>query len=152
MGKERISSLIFLLVGIYGLIFGIQLPLGSWREPGPGILPLILSTLLCMSGILRFIFGKRKGETEEKEKIIWRETGKKVVTPIKILVVTTLFILLLEKMGYLLSSSLFVFILFFWISRYRFLVALGLALVIGTGTWYFFIKILAVQLPRGFLI
>ena len=152
MSKERISSLIFLLAGIYGLIFGIQLPLGSWREPGPGVLPLILSILLCVSGVLRFIFGKKKGEAEEKQKIVWSEMGKKVVTPLKILGVTTLFILLLERVGYLLASSLFVFILFFWISRYRLLVALGLALFIGVGTWYFFVKILSVQLPQGFLI
>jgi len=140
------------LVGIYGLIFSIQLPRGSWREPGPGVLPLILSILLCVSGILWFIFGKKKGEGEEKQKIVWSEMGKKAIIPLKILLVTTLFILLLERMGYLLASSLFVFILFFWISRYRLLVALGLALFIGAGTWYFFVKILTVQLPRGFLI
>lgn len=151
MSKERISSLIFLFVGIYGLIFGIQLPLGSWREPGPGVLPLSLSILLCVSGVLWFIFGKKKGKEEEKQIIVWGEMGRKLVPPLKILGVTIVFILLLERAGYLLASSLLMFILFIWISRYRLWVALGLALVIGVGTWYFFVKILAVQLPQGFL-
>lgn len=151
MSKERISSLIFLFVGIYGLIFGIQLPLGRWREPGPGVLPLSLSILLCVSGVLWFIFGKKKGKEEEKQIIVWGEMGRKLVPPLKILGVTIVFILLLERAGYLLASSLLMFILFIWISRYRLWVALGLALVIGVGTWYFFVKILAVQLPQGFL-
>lgn len=152
MSKERAASFIFLLVGIYGLIFSIKLPLGTWRDPGPGILPLALSILLLVSGIMWYIFGGKIGEEKKEErKIAWVDIGKKFVTPLKILGVTTAFIFLMERMGYLLASSLYVFVLFFWISRYRLWVAIGLTFIIGVGTWYFFGKILAVQLPRGLL-
>jgi len=49
----------------------------------------------------------------------------------------------------LIASSLYMFILLLWVSRYKLWVAMGLAIVLGFGTWYFFGKILVIQLPRG---
>ncbi len=99
-----------------------------------------------------YIFGGKGGEgKKKKQKIGWVEWSRNFVTPLKIVGATTAFIFLMEPMGYLLASSLYVFILFAWISRYRFGLAIGLALIIGAGTWYFFGKILAVPLPRGLL-
>ena len=70
MSKERGGSLIFLAVGIYGLVFSIGLPLGRWNEPGPGVFPLALSILLCVSGIFVVYPGKRKGG-EKGERSVW---------------------------------------------------------------------------------
>ena len=147
MNKERVGGLIFLLTGIYGFIFSIQLPLGKLNEPGPGVLPLSLSTLLCISGILWLILGKGGGR--EKARMGLREFIKKSLTPLQIVVLTTAFIFLLSLLGYLVASMLYLFLLFLWVSRYRLWVAAGLAVVIGGGSWYFFGKLLAVQLPRG---
>ena len=80
MNKERVGSLIFLFAGIYGFIFSIQLPLGKMNEPGPGILPLSLSILLCISGTLWLIYGKGGGE--EKTKIDLRGLMKKFSNPV----------------------------------------------------------------------
>jgi hypothetical protein len=147
MNKERVGGLIFLLTGIYGFIFSIQLPLGKLNEPGPGVLPLSLSTLLCISGILWLILGKGGGR--EKARMGLREFIKKSLTPLQIVVLTTAFIFLLSLLGYLVGSMLYLFLLFLWVSRYKLWVAAGLAVVIGGGSWYFFGKLLAVQLPKG---
>lgn len=148
MDKEGVGSLIFLFAGVYGLVFSIQLPMGKWNEPGPGVFPLCLSILLCISGFFWFIH--RKGKGEEKPRIDWHGIAKKLVTPLKIVVVTSVFILSLERLGYLVTSTLYMFILFLWVSRYRLWFAMGLAVVFGVGSWCFFVKILVVQLPRGF--
>jgi putative tricarboxylic transport membrane protein len=152
MNKECAASLIFFFAGIYGFIFSIHLPLGRWREPGPGVFPLSLSILLCLSGILWFIYGKKKGkEGKKEERIDWRGIAVRLLTPIKILGITLAFILSLEKLGYLLGSFLYMFILFLGVSRYRLWIAIGLALIAGIGSWYFFQKMLAIQLPQGLL-
>jgi len=152
MNKDCGASLIFLVAGIYGFIFSVGLPLGRWREPGPGVFPLSLSILLCLSGILWFIYGKKKGKEGKKEKRIdWRRLAVRLVTPIKILGITLAFILSLEKLGYLLGSFLYLFVLFLVVSRYKLWIAVGLALIAGIGSWYFFQKMLAIQLPRGVL-
>jgi putative tricarboxylic transport membrane protein len=146
MSKERTASLIFLAFGLYGIILSLQLPLGNLREPGPAMLPISLSILLCVSGGLWLIYGKKK---QEAGKIVWSALVKRLITPGKILLATAGFVFIFERAGYLVTSFLYVFVLFFWISRFRFLIALGLALLIGAGSWYFFGRVLGVPLPQG---
>ena len=147
MTKERGGSLIFLAVGIYGLIFSIQLPLGRWNEPGPAVFPLALSILLCVSGIVWFIRGKRKeGERSDLSALLGN-----LGTPLKIVGLTLAYILALDRVGYLLASLVYIFILFSWVSRYKLWISVGLSVLIGAGSWYFFEKLLSVQLPKGFL-
>ncbi len=147
MTKERTGGFIFLITGIYGFILSIQLPLGKLHEPGPGVLPLSLSMLLSLSGILWLILGKGGGK--EKARIDLRGIIGKSLTPVQIVMLTAAFIFLLNLLGYLVASTLYLFFIFLWVSRYRLWAAAGLAIVIGGGSWYFFGTVLAVQLPKG---
>ncbi len=149
MSKERGGGLIFLAVGIYGLVFSVGLPLGRWNEPGPAVFPLALSIRLCASGIYWFIQGKRK--QEKKESAGLGGFIQKYKTPLRIIGLTAAFILALEHLGYMLASTLYIFILFLWVSRYKLWVAVLLALAFGVGSWAFFEKLLATQLPQGIL-
>ena len=149
MTKERGGSLIFLAVGIYGLIFSIPLPLGKWNQPGPGVFPLTLSILLCIFGISWFIQGKARGEKKEGAGL--GGFVRKYTTPMQIVGLTGAYILTLESLGYLVGSTIYLFVLFLWVSRYRLWVAAVLAIAFGAGSWLFFEKLLATQLPGGFL-
>ena len=146
MSKERGGSLIFFAVGIYGLVFSIGLPLGRWNEPGPAVFPLALSILLCASGIFWFIQGKGKGEKKESAGL--GGFVRKYKTPLRIVGLTAAFIFALEPLGYLLASTLYIFILFFWVSRYRVWIAVVLAVAFGPGSWLFFGKLLATHCRR----
>jgi hypothetical protein len=149
MTKEQGGSLIFLTAGMYGMVFSIGLPLGRWNEPGPGVFPLALSALLSISGILWFIRGKGKGG--EKKRTGLREFVRKFVTPLRIIGLTAAFILALERLGYLLASTLYLFILLTWVSRYRLWTAFALAIAFGAASWLFFGRLLSTPLPRGVL-
>ena len=149
MTKERGGSIIFLAAGIYGFIFSIQLPLGRWNQPGAAVFPLALSILLCIFGVSWFIRGK--GEREKQGTVSLKEFVHKFMTPIRIVGLTVAFILTFEPLGYLLGSTLYLFVLFFWVSRYRLWTALALAIAFGAGSWLFFGKLLATPLPMGFL-
>jgi len=146
MTKERGGSLIFLAAGVYGLVFSIQLPLGKWNQPGPAVFPLGLSILLCIFGISWFIRGK-----EKKEPIGLKGFLRKFTTPAQIVGLTAAFILTFEFLGYLLGSTIYLFVLFLWVSRYRWWSALALAVAFGAGSWIFFEKLLATPLLKGFL-
>ncbi len=149
MTKERGGSLIFLAAGTYGMVFSLGLPLGRWNEPGPGVFPLALSILLCVSGILWYTGGKGKGE--EKKTADPGEFVRKWMTPLRIIGLTAVFILALERAGYLLASTLYLFVLFAWVSRYRLWTAFALAIAFGTASWLFFGRLLGTPLPRGIL-
>lgn len=152
MTKDRAASLLFLLSGLYGFFFSVQLPMGKWNEPGPGVFPIALSVLLLLSGAAWFLRGKlRSGEKVEGEKAGWRAVVRNLSTPLKIVGLTALLILVFNRVGYLVGASLYLFALLFWVSRYRLIHSIGIAVVIGMGSWYFFAKVLGVQLPAGLL-
>lgn len=148
MGRQRAAGFIFLVIGILGFIDSVQLPWGTWAEPGPGPFPLTVSVLLCLAGIVKIL---QKKEKEEGGEMDWHKTARDFLTPLKILGTTLVFVLVMERLGYLLATPLFMFVLFLWVCRYRLRTAIGLAIAIGVGSWYFFEKILSVQLPHGLL-
>ena len=148
MNKELVGGLIFLLTGTYGLIFSLSLPMGRWNEPGPGAFPFGLALLLAFSGIM--IIARAKSKKEEKQEGTAREFLRSVITPLLIVLLTLGFILVLERVGYVASVLVYLFILFFGICRYTLPLAAGMAAVFGLGSWYLFAKILGVQLPLSF--
>ena len=152
MTNDRAASLLFLCTGIYGFVFSVQLPMGRWNEPGPGVFPFTLSLLLLIFGAAWFIRGKQRARAKDQgEKAGAYAVIKKLATLLKIVGLTALFILAFNRVGYLITATLYLFILLWWVSRYRVVVSAGLAIAIGVGSWYFFAKILVVSLPQGFL-
>jgi putative tricarboxylic transport membrane protein len=150
MTNERWGSLFFLAVGVYGIVFSLRLPFGKGTNPGPGLFPMALSVLLFISGVLWFLLGKGSGG-EAKEKADESEPTKAWDKSAKVIFIIAGFILSLERLGYLLASTLFVFVLLVWISRYRIWIAACLAIGIGVGSWLFFGKVLTVDFPRGLI-
>jgi putative tricarboxylic transport membrane protein len=148
MNKDHVGGLIFLLTGIYGITFSLGLPMGRWTEPGPGAFPFGLAILLAFSGIMIII--RAKSKKEEKKEGEGRGFLRNLITPLLIVLLTLGFILTLERVGYVSSVSVYLFILFFGICRYKLPLAAGMAVVFGLGSWYLFVKILGVQLPLSF--
>ena len=145
MTKERVGSVIFLAFGIYGLVLSLRLPMGSWAEPGAGPFPLMVSILLCLSGIKLFYSGKGTVEGD------WKTLCQEQPTPFQIVLLTVAFIAALDRMGYLLTSTLYLFALLFWVSRYKVWISVVIAVSIGIGSWYVFGKLLDTSLPAGWL-
>jgi len=146
MNKDRVGSLIFVLAGIYGILFSLRIPMGKWNEPGPGVFPLCVSILLLISGMAGFIRRKVKGG--ERKRVNWPDEMKKLLPLLKIVGLTAVFILALDRAGFLVAATLYMFLLLIWVSRYKLWTATGLAVFLGFGCWYFFVEILAVDLPK----
>ena len=148
MIKDRVGGLIFLLTGFYGLVYSRGLPMGRWNEPGPGAFPFGLAVLLAFSGVM--IIARAKSKKEENQKGKGLEFLRNLFTPFLIVLLTLGFILALERIGYAASVMVYLFILFFGICRYKLPLAAAMSVVFGLGSWYFFVKVLGVQLPLSF--
>jgi putative tricarboxylic transport membrane protein len=143
MTKERFGSLFLLLVGAYALIYSVRLPLGNWNQPGPGVFPLILSLLLSAIGVALLV------SSREGKKFNWKDSLARQKNTWAILGLTVGFILGFDRLGFVLTSGLYLFLLFFWICRFRPGMAVGLAAGITAAGWYLFVRILNLQFPPG---
>jgi putative tricarboxylic transport membrane protein len=143
MTKDRIGGLFLLFIGIWVSSLSIKLPIGSLAEPGPALFPLSLSILLSITGILIFVSGKGK------TKIDWRMDFRKMAKPSAIILLTLAFIIFMGRLGYLVTSVLYLFSLFFLVCRFRLFAAVILSGILAAGSWYLFGNILGIQLPPG---
>ncbi len=143
MNKDHAGGLFFLFVGICFFLLSIKLPIGKFTQPGPAIFPLILSSLLCIIGLLVFISSKGK------PKIDWARGRENLAKPLTIILLTLAFIIFMGRLGYLLTSFLYLFSLFYLVSRLKLFFSASLSGTLAVGSWYFFGKILGIFLPMG---
>jgi hypothetical protein len=144
MNIGRAGGLFFFLVGLCFFSLSLKLPIGKFTQPGPGIFPLALSLLLTGIGVL--ISFSREG----KEKSGRAKDLDNPAKPLAIILLTIGFIIFMGPLGYLPASFLYLFGLFFFVSRIQWFVSAGLSGVLAAGSWYFFGKILGIFLPLGF--
>jgi hypothetical protein len=143
IGAEAVGSLFWLAVGVSFAVGGIKLNPGTLRNPGPGFLPLVMSLLLICFSL--FIVAKELLRPERfLEGIRWKS---------QVLIVASVFFygLLLDVIGFLLSTFILMFILFGlrfsgkrrWRSVFFYAAATALA------GWLVFSVTLSVPFPRA---
>jgi putative tricarboxylic transport membrane protein len=143
MDKDHVGGLFFLVVGVLVFSLSINLPIGKLAEPGPALFPLSLSILLSITGVLIFVSGKGKQKKD------WRVEVRKLAKPLAIILLTLAFIIFMGRLGYLVTSFLYLFSLFFLVCRFRIFVAVGLSGALAAASWYLFGNILGIPLPLG---
>ena len=143
MKKDHAGGLFFLLVGICFFSLAVKLPIGKFTQPGPAIFPLFLSFFLSIIGLLMLFSGKGKSEID------WAKDFENSAKPLAIILLTLAFIIFMGPLGYLATSFLYLFSLFFLVSRFPLFFSASLSGILAAGSWYFFGKILGIFLPRG---
>ena len=104
MGADAIGSLFWLVVGIFFAIEGIRLNVGTLKNPGPGFLPAVMAILLALFSLFILIKGLPKSKAP-LPRISWKRQLLAVVS-------VFFYIFLLEFFDFLLSTFIFMFILF----------------------------------------
>jgi putative tricarboxylic transport membrane protein len=145
MNQHRAGGLFFLFVGIFFIPLSLELPIGTFTEPGPAVFPLVLSSLLFIIGLITAFSGTGK------TKIDGNRDFTNLAKPLAIILLTLAFIIVMGRLGYLLSSFGYLFSLLFLVSRYRWFYSAILSGILAAGSWYFFGKILGIFLPMGLL-
>jgi len=143
MNKDHAGGLFFLLVGICFFSLSIKLPIGKFTQPGPAIFPLVLALFLSIIGLLLFFSSKGK------PKMDWAKDFENLAKPLAIILLTLAFIVFMGPLGYLATSFLYLFSLFFLVSGFKLFFSVSLSGILAAGSWYFFGKILGIFLPMG---
>ncbi|MGN7387315.1 tripartite tricarboxylate transporter TctB family protein [Sporosarcina sp. SAFN-015] len=139
---DRYASIAFLLIGLLFVIESMKIANSAYGSTvGPKIFPLGLGIILILLS-LRLLYEtfKYKTETTTSEKLQYKKF-------LIILVSAALYAFLLEKIGYVISTFLFLLIAFQTMERGRIVPSLIIATVFSFGVYYFFAEFLGGSLP-----
>jgi len=139
----------------------LQLPLGDVRKvftlPGPGFFPLILGVLLAILGASFFLKAWVEG-TKAKARKEKHPDARAVGSTLRIdrrafgvLVSVVIYSAVFERLGFLLSTLLFLVILFRAISSQRWTTSIITAVTVSLLSYIIFDIWLMAQLPKGIL-
>ena len=120
--------------------------MGRFRHPGPGFLPFGLSIVLTLLSIVLIRTRRKKGATPTPfwPQRIW-------LRPLLGLAFLILYALLIGKLGFPLTSLIFLLIWLGVIERVRGLTMVSVSILVTVALYLIFGLFLEVPLPRGFL-
>lgn len=145
--QQRNAGMVFMAIGAYVIYYAItKLTVGSFRSPGSGFFTLICGIfILALSTVL--VVGAFKSGTESRP--LW-EKGQ-WIKPALALAVTVAYVLLIPRLGFIVSTALFLAAWQIVVEREK-PIKTVLITVIGTASmWFIFERLLRVPLPNGIL-
>ncbi len=145
---DRTSSLVWLFLAIYICVESVRLPLGSWRDPGPGFFPLGTGILLGILCLVCYFQAPQKKSEEAREPWYPKERWKSLIMILAVLFAYAVF---LEILGFLLLTFLLLVFLFRAIEPQKWVVAIGGSALASLICYAVFELWLKTQLPKGIL-
>jgi putative tricarboxylic transport membrane protein len=147
--NDQISSVVWLLAAIYICFESLRLPIGSWRDPGPGFLPLGAGLLLGILSIIVFLQASLNPSNEPGECIFPRKAWGKMIFCLAALLG---YALILPVLGFLVTTYIFLFLLFrFGIEAQSWVVSLAGSALASLLCYGIFEMWLKTQLPKGII-
>lgn len=145
--RDHLSGFFWVAISIFVCIESIQVDLGTFHNPGPGFLPfwagVVLGTFSIVLIVTSFLSNREKGKLRE----MWR--GMAWGKVILVLFSLFLYILLLPKIGYIISTfGLLVFISGI-IKRSQLWIEIVVPLITVLASYFIFNTWLGIQLPKG---
>jgi putative tricarboxylic transport membrane protein len=142
-----ISSLLLLVFSVVILTSSLSLGIGSVQNPGPGFMGFLASILLCILTLIIVIKESMTsaGDKGEDPRVNWETLTKPLVLTLSLCG----YVLVLEILGYLVSTFFLMFIMLFISNPRRWYFHLLNAFIIVNITHLVFYKILRVLLPAG---
>lgn len=149
LNMQVIANLFFLVLGLAYGAGALALPDALFGNPWePKVYPLIISggmilvSIFLMSAELR---KQKAGKAEEKVEFRIGNEGKIVAF---VSVLSILYMLIFEPLGYIISTFLFIEAIMLYISKgKKMLVPTLIAVLFAVGVYFLFGKVLAITLP-----
>jgi putative tricarboxylic transport membrane protein len=151
----RIDGLIWVILGIGISIGSIKLKVGNLHVPGPGFMPFLSGGALGIFGLILIFLPTFTRLTEEKEgkkeKSLVKWNWKKFFNPLLTLLVLFVYLLLLEPLGFLFNTFIFLLFLFKLSEPRKWLTPLILSVAAAILSYLLFSVWLQIQFPRPLL-
>ena len=148
---QKITAFILFGFSLVYLFSSLRLKLGTFKNPGPGLIPVGIGGLLLLcTGIYLTRLLRAKPPGEENQAPI-RRGQKNYLAIFGILGCTLAYPFLLEYGKFILSTFAVAYVMLVLLKPSRTLLSLFLALGLAVGSFLIFSLLLGVALPSGFL-
>ncbi|MFH1125088.1 MAG: tripartite tricarboxylate transporter TctB family protein [Pseudomonadota bacterium] len=147
--NDQISSVVWFGFGLMVIFASLPYGLGGIHSPGTGFLPFLTGIAICALSAIGFLdaaLEKRKGKTWENflQGLRWHK-------PLITLTVLVAYVFILERLGFLLTTTLLVGFLLRVIEPQRWTVVIAGSLLTASAMYLIFQVLLKTQLPMGIL-
>jgi putative tricarboxylic transport membrane protein len=142
MTTDRVSGSVLVIFSLLVIWQSRLLPLGTFRQPGPAYIPVLLASLLLIFGVILVATG---GRAPALSTIRWNEWRQALA----IFLACILAVFGIERLGYRLTVLLMLGFLLKLVERRGWALSAILALVLAFGSFYLFHTLLRVPLPLG---
>ncbi len=146
---DQTSSLFWLAIGIGITLGSLKYGFGSLHEPGAGFITLFAGAILSLLSIGLFLSSLRRGEPRKRLGVLWE--GLEVGKVFYVLGFLVIYVLVLNHLGFLVSTFLLLSFLFRVKANYRLLKVIVMSVLITGASYLLFEVWLKVQLPKGIL-
>jgi putative tricarboxylic transport membrane protein len=139
---DRFSGTILLLFALWVMWQSRILPLGNIHQPGAGLIPVLLASVLLICGAMLVLSSSRAPLLASIGWPEWRHA-------VAILIAATFAALALERLGYRLTMLLVLAFLLKAVEKRGWVVSVTYALGLAFGSFFLFQTILRVPLTLG---
>jgi putative tricarboxylic transport membrane protein len=146
---NRISAIFFIAVGLFFSLYGRQVEIGTWSEPGPGFMPFWSGMVLAVMSVFLLLGSFKKKEWQVMPPFFPLADSWKRVTLAFVAMVA--YLLLLKPLGFTLVTFIFIAFLLKAIFPQTWKRTLIAAFATAIIARLIFINLLETQLPLGFL-
>lgn len=147
--RDTISSLFWMAMGVGICYGGVDLELGSLRDPGSGFMFFWVGVVMIGLSLSILIRATKKMAVAGELKVLWTEIRwKKIVS---VLAVLFLYAYAFSFLGFILSTILLLIFLFKSVEPQRWLWAILGAIISTLAAYGIFRLWLGSQLPKGLL-
>jgi len=142
MTTDRLSAGVLALFALLVMWESRQLPLGTFRHPGPAYVPVLLASLLLLFAVLILLTA---GQAPKLSSLRWTEWRHALA----IFVACVFSVFAIERLGYRLSMFLMLGFLVKFVEKRSWISTLIFAFSLSFGSYFLFYTLLRVPLPQG---
>lgn len=147
---ELFEGILWIGIGLFICLLALKFEIGSFNSPGPGFLPLLTGTFVLIMGfvmtISRSLLKRKNIEKESVDSLLQIASFPRLLYTIILLL---LYIIFIEPLGFILSTLLVMFCLFFDFTRKNFIGSILFSLLTSFLSYLIFEIWLRCQLPKG---
>ena len=144
---DFIPGVVFVFLGIVSALGSWRLELGTFKTPGAGLVPFLISVILVILSIIVVITSHEIRKSFQEVLNIW--SGVNLTKIVLVLAYLVGYAFCLEKLGYIMTTLIFFLILLKTVGSLKWRVVIITSVLAVSLSYVIFVVFLKVQLPSG---